>query len=376
MDCYPFDLREAVDYLKAMIAIPSVTGNEGKVGEYIESRLRDFGVDELSRQQVSDTSFNVVASIKGAKPGHSVLLTGHMDTVGVSDGWDSDPFVPREENGRIFGRGSNDMKSGIAVILTVAHVLCRHKDRLCGTVQIAFVVDEERFSTGAATLLKNGLTADFALSAEPAFDTIIIGAVGKVLISAEVTGKTAHGSEPENGINAIIDAARLTAALDTLELMSSASMKAQPYVPLRIVGGKAEYSIDIPDKCTLLINKQMVPGETAQSVVAALQQLVSQLNLRSEFTFHLEPPHYPPYAVDTQLPYLQKLVDCYSAVIGQKPQIGYDDGVSDNNYYAADANIPTVCLGPTGEGMHGANEWVSVSQMEAVGKIYLQFLLG
>ena len=95
MDCYPFDLREAVDYLKAMIAIPSVTGNEGKVGEYIESRLRDFGVDELSRQQVSDTSFNVVASIKGAKPGPSVLLTGHMDTVGVSDGWDSDPFVPR-----------------------------------------------------------------------------------------------------------------------------------------------------------------------------------------------------------------------------------------------------------------------------------------
>lgn len=174
-----------------------------------------MAADQVSRIG-SEDRFSVCAHITGSTPGPHILMTGHIDTVPPGDGWTCDPFTPLLRDGRIYGRGSNDMKGGISIILTVFHWACQHREQLSGKLSVVLVPDEEKFSTGVQQVLQSGFSADFALSAEPSYGKLIIGAVGKVLIQGDFIGKRAHGSEPQNGINAISEAAVLTAHLNQL----------------------------------------------------------------------------------------------------------------------------------------------------------------
>lgn len=369
-----FDLKEAVGYLKEMIRIPSITGSEGALGDYITQKLYSFGIKDVEQQEVSQGRFNVIARINGKKPGQTTLLTGHMDTVREGKGWNTNPFEPVQIDDRIYGRGSNDMKAGIAVILTVARIACENREELPGNIVIALVVDEEAYSTGVIKLVKEEIKADFGLSAEPEFESIIVGAAGKVLTCVEVTGLKAHGSTPQDGINAVEDAARFIAELDSLSLPTHKKIKQQPYVTLCIDGGAKEYSIDVPDKCSILINKHTVPGETHEMVIDSLTVLKEKLGLKSKFKFIVKNPFYPSYVIDENHPEIRRLQDCYRRVVGKDANLGYDDGVSDNNYLVSKVGIPTVCLGPTGGGMHASNEWVSIDEISMVGEIYLHYL--
>lgn len=126
MSSYSFPLDEALTYLKDLISIPSVSGEEQAIGIYLEDKLRGFGADQVSRIG-SEDRFSVCAHITGSTPGPHILMTGHIDTVPPGDGWTCDPFTPLLRDGRIYGRGSNDMKGGISIILTVFHWACQHR---------------------------------------------------------------------------------------------------------------------------------------------------------------------------------------------------------------------------------------------------------
>ncbi len=314
------------------------------------------------------------------------------------------------------------MKGGISIILTVFHWACQHREQLSGKLSVVLVPDEEEFSTGVQQVLQSGFSADFALSAEPSYGKLIIGAVGKVLIqgdfigkrahgsepqnvlqsgfsadfalSAEPSygkliigavgkvliqgdfiGKRAHGSEPQNGINAISEAAVLTAHLNQLPLPACSAAEPQPYVPLRIQGGETTYSTDIPDRCTILINKHTVPGESWDYIYSGLNQLVQDLSLKCSVSFQKKSPFYPPYALSEDHPELLRLKSLYEQVLQHPVQMIWDDGGSDNNCWVGTGGIPTVCLGPSGEGMHGPNEWVSVDEIQQCGQTYLEYIL-
>ncbi len=364
----------AKKYLKDMIRINSVTGHEERLADYIVDKLTSFGIDNVKKRFVEEGRCYVTAFFKGDKPGMTTLLTGHLDTISPGDGWDTDPFEPVEKEGRVYGRGANDMKGGLAIILAVAQIAAEHKSELPGSIKIAFVPDEEAYSAGIIRLIEDGVEADFGISADPEFYPIIVGAAGKILIRTDVDGMAADGATPQLGINAVVDAAKFVAKLETIALPSHEKIPAQPFVPLRIEGGFKDYEIIVPDHCSIIINKHTVPGETKEMVLAGLEKLEAQMGLHSKFSFSIEKPFYPPYIVPEDHAQIQKLCACFEKVTGKPAALGYGDAVSDNNHLVSEGKIPVVCFGPGGGNMHSPNEWVSVEEMEFAMFVYLRFL--
>ncbi len=362
------------ELLKQLIEIPSVTGQEKAIAEFIAGKLHEFGMDDARLQPVQENRYNVVGRFTGGKPGRTILLTGHMDVVSPGEGWTKEPFKACEEDGRIYGRGANDMKAGLAIIMECVRLAAMHREEFCGSLELALLCDEEAYSEGAAAFVKSGVRADFGLSAEPEFEMIEIGAVGKCLISVLVEGRACHAASPQCGISAIEEAAGFIAGLRTLKPPAHDKIPAQPYVVLRAKAGADEYSLVVPDRCELLINKHTVPGESAEDAIAMLQQLVDELQLQAKFTFALAPPFYPPFAVAEDNEDVVRLQNIIRSVTGKHTRTGYGDGVCDSNCLVPQLEIPTVCYGPAGGNMHAADEWVDLGQLKTVLQVYLKFL--
>jgi len=182
------NIGDTKEMLCEMLAIPSVSGDAGA---------------ECVRQQIVDGDRrNVFAEVTGSLPGKTILLTGHMDTVEAGDGWTVNPFAGTERDGRIYGRGANDMKAGIAIILQTVSTCVRNRGRLRGKIVVAFVCDEEAYSEGVLCAIKEGnIHADFGIAAEPEYHHAVIGSCGKVLIRAVAHGKAAHAAEAESPIS-------------------------------------------------------------------------------------------------------------------------------------------------------------------------------
>lgn len=367
-------LKETTELLKELIRIPSVTGNEKPLAEYIVGKLLEYGADEAYIQPVEADRCNVISKLVGGKPGRTILLTGHLDVVSPGEGWETDPFVPVEMNGRIYGRGSNDMQAGLAIIMECVRIAAENRDEYPGVIEVALLCDEEAYSAGAIEYVKHGSNAVFGLSAEPEFEMVEVGAAGKILISVLVEGRTTHAATPQLGINALEDAARFVSALDTIAIPQHEKIPGQPFVTLKLNGGIKEYSLVVPDRCELLINKHTVPGEDKEDVIASLECLVKKMGLRSVFTFKVERPFYPPFAVPEDNPFVQRLINIIETVSGREIGPGYGDGVCDCNYLVPKLGIPIVNYGPSGANMHGANEWVDIEKIATVLEVYLRFL--
>ena len=366
--------EETKELLKTLIGIPSVSGSEKELAEYIVSTLNQYGVDEVSLQEVKPERYNVRGTFRGGKPGKTTLLTGHIDVVNAGDGWKTDPFKAVEKDGRIYGRGSNDMKAGLAVMMQCIKTACENRENYPGNIEIAFLCDEEAYSIGANYLAKAGVTADFGLSAEPEFNPAIVGAAGKTLIKAYVKGVPSHAAHPQDGVNAVEDAAKFICGYSALDNPAHDKIAAQPYVTLRIDGGIKEYSLIVPDNCEILINKHTVPGETRDVVIERLQNITEEMELKSEFRFSIEEPYYPPYSIDEDNENIKVIKQIFSDVTDCTLSLGYGDGVSDNNIIVPQCGIPVICLGPTGGNMHAANDWVDIEEIKTVLKIYLKYL--
>lgn len=367
-------LEETTELLKELIAIPSVTGNERPLAEFIVGKLLEFGIDEASIQPVEENRCNVIGHFRGGRPGKTILLTGHLDVVSPGEGWETDPFVPVEKDGRIYGRGSNDMQAGLAIIMECVKIAAENRNDYPGGIEIGLLCDEEAYSAGAVEYVKHEVHADFGLSAEPEYDMVEVGAAGKILISVEVEGKATHAATPQLGINALEDAARFVAALDSIDIPEHDKIPGQPFVTLKFNGGIKEYSLVVPDRCEVLINKHTVPGETKEAVLSSLEELVARLGLRSKFTFRIEKPFYPPYAVPEDEPNILKLREIIREVTGSDTPLGYGDGVCDCNYLVPELGIPIANYGPSGANMHGANEYVDIYKIGSVLEVYLRFL--
>ena len=365
---------ETIELLKELIQIPSVTGNEKAISEFIVEKLKEFGIDEAYLQPVQENRYNVIGHFKGAKPGKTILLTGHMDVVSPGEEWTKEPFKATEENGRIYGRGSNDMKAGIAIILECAKLAAMHRESFSGNLEIALLCDEEAYSEGAIAFIKSNVKADFGLAAEPEFEKVEVGAVGKTLVEVTVKGKACHAATPHLGVNAMEEAAKFIVGLSQITPPAHVKMAGQPFVLLKAKCGSEEYSLVIPDRCELLFNKHTVPGETKEDVIAMMEQVVRDLDLKAEFTFTVQKPFYPPFEVPEGNEDVIRLRQIIKKVTGSDTPVGYGDGVCDSNYIVPEGGIPTVCYGPEGGNMHAADEWVDIEKIRTVLKVYLEFL--
>lgn len=363
--------NEAVHLLTQLVSCPSPSGAEAALQELMADWLRDNGLSpQLERTPEGLT--NLVVTVSGNRPGPHLLLLGHADTVEPQQGWTRDPFAAQVEEGRLYGVGAMDMKAGLTAALLALRELAAERD-WSGTVTFASVADEENASRGAKALLHTRNDFDAALVCEPHFEDVVIGAVGKINVRVTCHGKSAHGSRPRDGVNAVDELARLLALLADVPFSRHELLGEATRCVLNFQGGPAEYQIQVPDRATCLINWHLTPAETPASAVALIESLVSELDSEATFDIEVLEPAYPSYLTQEDDPFVRRFSTLYKRQFGRSPVLSYGRGVSDANLVAA-AGIPVLMFGPGGANMHGADEWSDTSQIPAAAELYVNLV--
>ena len=363
-----------VNVLADMIRINSVVGNEKELAEYIHAELTSLGI-ESQLADVEPGRPNVYARIRGSRPGKRLHLNGHMDTVPVCDGWTRDPFNPLIQDGRMFGLGACDMKGGLAIIMNTLRALKLAGLDFAGELSFSAVIDEEAYSKGSRAAMKTDFAqCDGVLLAEP-FNgdehmRIPLGITGKILYDITVKGRPAHAFLPHEGINAVEEAARILTALDRLEMTAHPQFGKGTLSTLKIEGGYQVYSVMVPDRCRIEINRMLVPGETSQSAIEDMRRLIDSLNLQAEVEVNLKPPKYEAFIIDRNHPYMVLLHEAYREVMQSEPWYTYANVITDANVFAGECGIPCMHLGPPKGNLHQPDEYIELSWLEPVSKVY------
>lgn len=363
------DADRCLKQLQALIRIPSPTGGEERIAEWIGSELNRVRF-EVEFQRVEDGRRNVIGRRRFGSSGPTLLIGGHTDTVKPADGWTRSPFVPVVEGDRLFGLGACDMKGGIAALLAALRALEGNDHSFEGEIIFAGFVDEEAFSKGAKAFLQAPIRADLALLAEPHFDEIVIGGPGKVLLDVQIEGKGGHASSPESGINAIAEAARLVSHLDKLPRRKDKLMGRGTQCVLKIHGGPEEYSLSVPESCQFELSRHLVSCENAETVIDDIRHLARRIELKGSVTVRTKDPYYPAYAIREDERIVRIAQRAYRAEKGKAIKVNWSKSVSDANLLVKEKKIPTILFGPRGGNIHSANEYVFIDSLTAAARIY------
>jgi acetylornithine deacetylase len=339
--------------------VPGAPG-EAAAAEVCRAAMARLGLDVVT-QLVQPGRPNVIGVLEGAEAGPSVMFCGHLDTVGV-EGM-IDPFAPRTDGGRLYGRGAQDMKGGIAAMIAAAGTLASSWTR--GRLIVAAVVDEEHESIGAEALVRDW-HADAAIVTEPTDLELAIAHKGFAWLEIITRGRAAHGSRPAEGRDAIVRMGRVLAGLERLDrdlqARAPADLQGTGSLHASIIGGGRELS-SYPDRCALQMERRTVSGEDDRSVVQEVKDILARLG-REDPEFEADArllTYRPPYRLDRQHP----LVTAMSSVIAHAGRPGAPVGMSfwTDAAILADAGIPSVLFGPGGAGLHGLTEYVNVEDV-------------
>jgi len=339
------------------------------VGGWLEARRLEADVADVEPGRP-----NVVAHARGRGGGRTLLLNAHMDVVGV-EGMDA-PFRPRIEGDRMYGRGAYDMKAGLAAIMVAAAAAVERG--LAGDVVVAAVCDEEFASIGAQAVA-GAVAADAAIVTEPTFGELQLAIAHKGFSWHEIVvhGRAAHGSRPDEGVDAIAAMGHVLVALEGLagRLAASAGhpLLGPGSVHASTIDGGRELST-YPDRCRLQLERRTLPGETMEVVEEELSALLDDVradghDISAELHTTLV---RDPFEVDRGAAIVEASLD---ALGRDTPVIGVPFW-ADSAVFSA-AGIPTVIFGPGGEGAHAAVEWVDLGQLdrcvEALGNVIDRF---
>jgi len=369
--------------LREMIRINSVLPREEALAAYLAELIRELGL-EPEWHEVAPGRPNVYATAELGKSDRFLVFSGHLDTVPAASGWETDPFEPLEKDGRLYGLGAINMKAGLACMLAAFKALVETRDlpRGSGRVGLAVTVDQEGQSVGARALLKTAYgRCDAMLHGEHFFgdspkDYLPIGATGKVLYKLTVKGRAAHAFRPHlGGINAVTDAARIITALDRLKLREHPVFGTGTVCTLKIDGGYKEYSIVVPELCEIVITRLIVPGESVDTAVRDMRDLIESLKLESQVEIETPPPCYDPYELDENSSIMPVFRRVYREVIGVEPVFRPHSGIVDANVFVAEGGIPTVVFGPRGANHHCPGEYVELATLEPVARVYAETAL-
>lgn len=361
-----------IQLLCDLVAIDSVNptlvpggAGEARIAEYIAAYLNREGL-EVTVREAAPGRPNVTGRLRarGTGRGRSLLLCGHMDTVGV-EGMKA-PFTPEIRDGRVYGRGAQDMKGGLAAALAALVALAHSGGRLNGDVMAAAVADEEHSSIGAEALVTT-CRADGAVVTEPTDLTLVTAHKGFVWLEVETRGRAAHGSRPAEGIDAIAHMGRVLGALEALDrrlqdgprhpLLATGSLHAST------ISGGREWS-SYPDFCRLQVERRTVPGETVQRVAGEVRQALAALAaadpyVRAELKvvfarspLELDAAHPLPSALAQALGQAGRPTACAGTTFWTDAAI------------LAEAGIPSVNFGPGGAGLHSVEEYVRIEEVQ------------
>lgn len=314
---------------------------------------------------------SVVAVARGTGGGRSLMLNAHLDTVGVSGM--TKPFEPRTEGGRLYGRGALDMKAGLAACMVT---LARASQlSLRGDVILSAVADEEQDSLGTRAVLEH-FRADTAILTEPTGLELHLAHRGFAVFELETCGRASHTSQPHRGVNAITHMGRV---LHEIEALNASLSQGDPHPLLGcgsaqavlVAGGQELYTT--PESCRLSYERRTLPGETLESIELELQALLTRaaqgdddFQTNTRLVIYRDPFEVAPHEAIVRL-----TGEAIRARCGQEPQKVGAPWWMDAALLAG-AGIPTVVFGPTGEGLHAAEEWVELASVDTCTEVLLE----
>lgn len=349
-------------------------GAEAKMADLLEQHLRELGL-EVGSHEVLPGRRNVWGTLKGRGTGPTVLLAGHLDTVGV-EGYAA-PFEPVVKDGKIYGRGACDMKAGLAAYLEVVRHLHRTGTRLSGDLIIAGVIDEEHAMAGSRDFGQNGPQVDCAIVAEPTGLGISAAHKGQFLTTIRTQGLAAHSSLPAQGRNAIYHMAAVLSALQTY----AAQVAGRPADP---ICGAPSFSVgvirggdnacSVPDWCEIDIDRRTIPGETSADVLQDLHAALAKAKAAEpalEYDIGTPFLDLPPLDTPPEAAVMRAVTAACHAVTGRAPVSAFPGSTDAPNF-----NCPTVICGPGDlTQCHSLDEYVSIAQIEDAVRIYVHAIL-
>jgi acetylornithine deacetylase len=382
------DEAQLVTLLRELVAIDSVNPSlvPGARGEEAAAKslcefLRKHGI-ETKLDEAAPGRPNVVAWIGpephvriGELPRAALAILAHIDTVGAGDM--ADAFMPIEREGRLYGRGALDIKSGVAAMCAAAIAAIRERGALSQPMLIAAVVDEECNSIGTQALLKQ-MTADAAIVLEPTNLQLVIAHKGYAWLEISTHGRAAHGSLPEEGRDAIRMMGRALTALDGLDRSLAArpqhALLGRPSVHASLISGGQELS-SYPAECRLELERRTLPGETDDSVITELHNILGELRAAdSDFRATLRfLSSRPPFEIACEEPLVRRTLGVIRQVCGAGDVAGMSAWT--DTALLAQAGIPGVVFGPRGRGLHGREEYVELSSLLECAEVLRRMML-
>jgi acetylornithine deacetylase len=393
--------------LADLVRFPTLNGNEAGAQDYMEQTFRDMGL-ETERFEVRDTDLkdlpgyspavghwpehdNVVATHQSReKTGRSLILNGHIDVVpiGAAELWSRPPFDPVIRDGRLYGRGSGDMKAGIAAYITAFRALGSLGFQPAAPVYLQSVVEEECTGNGALACLHRGYTADAAVIPEPFDQSILSAQVGVMWLSVEVFGKPAHVLNAAHGINAIEAAFALWNGLKTLESEWNQQRDLHPAFanvahPIRFNLGRiegGEWASSVPTRCMMELRCGFFPGIAAAAARAAIEARLTNTAAHDPRLAGIS--HRVRYAgfqaegfvADSAGPLFSALADAHTRVMGTAPELFASSATTDARVFNLYGRIPATCYGPEAHNIHGIDESVSLESVRHTTRVLALFM--
>ncbi|WGW14132.1 M20 family metallopeptidase [Saxibacter everestensis] len=353
-------------------------GTEAETVQVLAAACRDQGLT-VEINEIAPGRPNLTATLPGQVAGEpGVMFLGHSDVVPAGDGWTRGPFEPYVDGARLFGRGSTDMKGGLAAIVVAMSALQEAEIGLPGPVQLACTVDEEDLGLGIRAFAPAVAHGEFkaCIVAEPTDLSTVIGCRGDCYLEVTVTGRPAHSGRPDDGRNAINAAARIIDITrrdhESRRAGADALLGAGTWNVGQISGGIG--TSVVAAECRISIDRRLMPDEDAQTVAA---DLISQIHAEGIDTDGIEvrvdvTMEMPGFRTDADHPLVRSAVTALADVGAGASEVGGWTAACDGGFIARDVGVPTIVMGPGGlnDQAHRADESVSLAELEHAAKAY------
>ncbi|WP_144511840.1 M20 family metallopeptidase [Bacillus sp. FJAT-22090] len=352
-----------IDLLKDLIRIKSDNVEGANTALlFCKNWLEERGISPLIYE--NDSKLMLVAEVGIGE--ECIILNGHVDVVPGNE----DQFTPYVDGDRLFGRGTADMKAGVAAMMQAFYELSLIPEKLTKRIQLHIVTDEETFGDTSKYLVELGFHGNFVVCGEPTNLHIGLQAKGIVQLDIILKGKASHGSRPWEGDNAIEQAFAFDQKMRKLSfLTASNAFYDYPSLNLAKIHAGERFNV-VPDKCILSYDIRFVPGQSAEDIISEIKHASNSFPL-SEVIIHSTAP-----AVTTEEDniYVKKLLQVTSTVTKRPTELFGQHGSADTRFYAA-KGAGAIEFGPSGEDWHGEKEYVLIPSIEQFKLILVSFIL-
>lgn len=372
-----------VELARELIRIPSVSGDEKAVMEWVAGWCDGRGIDYLVTAKDPDRP-NVIARVGDPSSGPVIAMNGHLDTVPVSDAssWETDPFDPvvSDDGKKLFGRGSSDMKSSVGVMLAMLELF--REAKLDGALMAHIVSDEETSAVYGTLHVLDEVEAGRI----PRPDYVFIGEGSQLkvrnaergIVGFKITfhGRASHTAAARwSGINAIAKAAKGVLAIEG-DIDKFHPSIGHPVISVNMIEGGVAHNV-VPGECTISVDRRIIPGETKETATAEIREKLDAIAAEDpdfRYTMSVDPEggYIPANITEENSPLVQAFQKSVTQVTGNDPEFFVQwAGATDGRFYRA-AGIDTVGMGASGENAHGANEAANIDDLVTQGQIYAQ----